>query len=234
MQKELNDTVKKIKLLIETDKNLGIEEYFLSNKNKSNNSDNPAFKKQKRLDELRKIVLSCKKCKLYKTRTNLVFGEGNPDADLMFVGEAPGRDEDIQGRPFVGRAGKLLSRIINAMNLKRSDIYIANILKDRPPNNRNPEEEEIRACTGYLIEQIEIIEPKVICALGSFAAKELLKKDEPISKLRGKFYNYKNIKLMPTYHPAYLLRNPHGKKLVWEDMKEIMKELKDSSYTNKH
>ena len=225
MQKELNDTVKKIKLLIETDKNLGIEEYFLSNKNKFNNSDSQAFKKRKRLDGLRKIVLSCKKCKLYRARTNLVFGEGNPDADLMFVGEAPGRDEDIQGRPFVGRAGKLLSRIINAMNLKRSDVYIANILKDRPPNNRNPEEEEIQACTGYLIEQIEIIEPKVICALGSFATKELLKKDEPISKLRGKFYNYKNIKLMPTYHPAYLLRNPHGKKLVWEDMKEIMKEL---------
>jgi uracil-DNA glycosylase len=151
----------------------------------------------------------------------------------MFIGEAPGRDEDLQGRPFVGRAGKLLTRIIEAMSLKREDVYIANILKDRPPGNRNPQTNEIEACLPYLREQIEIIQPKIICALGSFAAACLLQTDRSISQLRGTFYSYQKTKLMPTYHPAYLLRNPQAKKLVWEDMKKIIGELKSSSHTNR-
>ncbi len=224
MQEELSNVIKKIKLLIETDRNLGVSEYFLV---KGDVIDNNAKSMQKatRLNELRKRVLECKRCPLYKSRTNLVFGEGDPNADLMFIGEAPGQEEDLQGRPFVGRAGMLLSRIIKAMGLRREEVYIANILKDRPPNNRNPKEDEIKACIGYLLEQIEIIRPRVICALGSFAAKELLKEERSISQIRGKFYNFKDIKLMPTYHPAYLLRNPQDKRLVWEDMKKIMREL---------
>ena len=224
MQEELSNVIKKIRLLIETDRNLGVSEYFLV---KGDVIDNNARSIQKamRLNELREEVLECKRCPLYKSRTNLVFGEGNPNADLMFIGEAPGQEEDLQGRPFVGRAGVLLSRIIKAMGLRREEVYIANILKDRPPNNRNPKEDEIKACIGYLLEQIEIIRPRVICALGSFAAKELLKEKRSISQIRGKFYNFKDIKLMPTYHPAYLLRNPQDKRLVWEDMKKIMREL---------
>ena len=224
MQEELSNVIKKIRLLIETDRNLGVSEYFLV---KGDVIDNNAKSMQKatRLNELRKRVLECKRCPLYKSRTNLVFGEGDPNADLMFIGEAPGQEEDLQGRPFVGRAGMLLSRIIKAMGLRREEVYIANILKDRPPNNRNPKEDEIKACIGYLLEQIEIIRPRVICALGSFAAKELLKEERSISQIRGKFYNFKDIKLMPTYHPAYLLRNPQDKRLVWEDMKKIMREL---------
>ncbi len=218
MREELRGTINKIKLLIETDVNMGIDEYYLMN------NDSRALK-VRRLEELRGEVLKCRKCALSKTRNNVVFGEGDPDADLLFVGEAPGRDEDLAGRPFVGRAGKLLTKIINAMGLTREKVFIANILKDRPPANRNPKEEEINACRGYLLRQIEIIEPKVICALGTFAAQVLLGVDTPISKLRGKFYDYHNVKFMPTYHPAYLLRNPGGKKPVWEDMKKIMKEL---------
>jgi len=177
------------------------------------------------LKKLEAKVLKCKKCSLYKSRTNIVLGEGSPDAKLMFVGEAPGKDEDLQGKPFVGRAGKLLGKIIEAMGLKREDVYIANILKDRPPENRNPQEDEIKACIPYLKEQIKIIQPKVICALGTFAAQRLLEEETTISKLRGKFYVYEGIKLMPTYHPAYLLRNSKEKATVWSDMKLIMKEL---------
>jgi DNA polymerase len=233
LQKELHNTINKSKMMLETDKNLGIEEYYMPSDKQKEGFDNTQ-NKQKLLEDLEKKVLKCEKCKLYKTRTNLVFGEGNADAQLMFVGEAPGRDEDLQGKPFVGRAGKLLDKIIKAMNLKREDIYIANILKDRPPNNRNPKDEEIEACKPFLLEQIKIIQPKVICALGSFAARELLETEEAISKLRGRFHNYKNIRLMPTYHPAYLLRNPQAKREVWEDMKKIMRELENNSHTNKH
>jgi uracil-DNA glycosylase family 4 len=158
-------------------------------------------------------------------RKNLVFGEGNSQADLVFVGEAPGEQEDRQGRPFVGRAGQLLTRIIEAMGLTRNDVYICNILKCRPPGNRNPGADEIRACEPFLVKQLEVIQPKIICALGTFAARTLLKTDVPISVMRGKFHSYHGIKLMPTYHPAYLLRNPGAKKQVWEDVQRIMKEL---------
>lgn len=177
------------------------------------------------LDSLKKEALSCLKCDLCKTRTHVVFGAGNPGAKLMFVGEAPGMQEDLQGFPFVGRAGKLLTRIIESIGLKRKDVYIANILKCRPPGNRNPLPTEILTCEEYLIKQIELIRPRVICALGKFAAQTLLRNQESITRLRGRFFDYQGAKLMPTFHPAYLLRNPQDKRLVWEDMKKIRKEL---------
>ena len=177
------------------------------------------------LAAVREEMENCHRCPLEKGRKNLVFGEGNPHADLVFVGEAPGADEDEQGRPFVGRAGQLLTKIIVAMGLKREDVYICNILKCRPPGNRNPQPDEIAACEPYLVRQLQAISPKFICALGSFAARTLLKTESPITTLRGRFHDYHGIRLMPTYHPAYLLRNPDAKKLVWQDVQMIMKEL---------
>lgn len=182
--------------------------------------------KTKALSKLEKQVKKCTKCELCKGRTNVVFGVGDPDADLMFVGEAPGHYEDVQGEPFVGRAGQLLTKIIESIGLKREEIYIANILKCRPPENRNPNANEIVLCTPHLIKQIEIIRPKVICALGTFAAQTLLDTKEAIGKLRGKFFEYQGTKFMPTYHPAYLLRNPNDKKKVWADIKKIRDYLK--------
>jgi uracil-DNA glycosylase family 4 len=178
------------------------------------------------LEAVRAELGECRRCALHRTRHRLVFGEGNTKADLVFVGEAPGADEDAQGRPFVGRAGQLLTKIIEAMGLKREDVYICNILKCRPPGNRNPEPDEIVSCEPFLIRQLEAIQPRVICALGTFAAHTLLKSEAPISVLRGRFHTYQKIPLMPTYHPAYLLRNPGAKKQVWEDVQVIMKELK--------
>jgi DNA polymerase len=177
------------------------------------------------LESVRTDMGDCQRCPLGKVRTNLVFGEGNPNAELVFVGEAPGGDEDRQGRPFVGRAGQLLTRMITAMGLTRQDVYICNILKCRPPGNRNPEGPEIAACEPFLIKQLEAMNPKIICALGTFAAQTLLKKDVPITALRGRYHDYHGIKLMPTYHPAYLLRNQGAKKPVWEDLQTIMKNL---------
>ena len=169
-------------------------------------------------------VSRCRLCALCETRRNVVFGEGHPEAKIVFVGEAPGADEDAQGLPFVGRAGQLLTKIINAMGLERNDVYICNILKCRPPGNRNPQPEEIRQCEPYLKRQLRILSPRVICALGTFAAQTLLKKDAPITTLRGRFHDYDGIRLMPTYHPAYLLRNPSAKKPVWEDIQKVMQE----------
>jgi uracil-DNA glycosylase family 4 len=177
------------------------------------------------LEDVREELGDCHRCELCGTRKNIVFGEGNPTAELVFVGEAPGESEDIQGRPFVGRAGQLLTRIIEAMGLKRTDVYICNILKCRPPGNRNPKPEEIMICEPFLIKQLQVIGPRVICALGTFAAKTLLQTEMPISSLRGRFHTYQGIELMPTYHPAYLLRNSGGKKLVWNDMQMIMELL---------
>jgi len=177
------------------------------------------------LETIRRDLGECTRCALAQLRTNIIFGEGNEGADLVFVGEAPGADEDRRGRPFVGRAGQLLTRIIEAMGLKRDDVYICNILKCRPPGNRNPKPEEIGQCEPFLIRQLAAINPKVICALGTFAAKTLLETNAPISMLRGRFHQYHDIQLMPTYHPAYLLRNPGAKKLVWQDMQVIMEEL---------
>jgi|ERR1051325_4383738 DNA polymerase len=177
------------------------------------------------LAEMRAVALACEKCRLAKTRTQVVYGVGNPNADLMFIGEAPGRDEDIQGQPFVGRAGQLLTDIIKAMKLTRDDVYIANVIKCRPPENRNPEPDELEACRPWIRRQIEIIKPKVIVTLGRFALQSLTEKSYGITAVRGQWLDYNGIKVMPTYHPAYLLRNPAAKKDVWSDMKKVMAEL---------
>jgi DNA polymerase len=174
------------------------------------------------LAAVREDIGDCTRCKLHKLgRTQIVFGVGNPGADLMFVGEAPGGDEDIQGIPFVGRAGQLLTRIIEAIGMTRDQVYIANVIKCRPPNNRNPEPDEVAQCEQFLFRQIEIIKPKVIVALGKFAAQSLLKTNDPIARLRGREYKYRDAILMPTYHPAFLLRTPSAKREVWQDMKRV-------------
>jgi DNA polymerase len=173
----------------------------------------------------RDTIGDCRRCKLAPGRTQVVFGTGNPRAELVFVGEAPGADEDAQGIPFIGAAGQLLTKIIEAMGLQRDDVYIANIIKCRPPGNRNPQPDEIASCEPFLISQLEIIHPKVICALGTFAAQTLLKTKEPISRLRGRWHAYQGIPLMPTFHPAYLLRNPGDKKTVWADVRLVMAQL---------
>jgi DNA polymerase len=166
------------------------------------------------------------RCKLHTSRTNIVFGEGDPHAALVFVGEGPGFEEDQQGRPFVGAAGQLLTDIIvKGMRLKREDVYICNIVKCRPPNNRNPEPDEIDTCGPFLVKQLEAIKPKVIIALGNVAVKALLKTSEGITSLRGTWKTYQGIPLMPTFHPAYLLRNPKDKTLVWKDIQQVMAEL---------
>lgn len=175
---------------------------------------------------LREEIGDCKRCKLSKERKNIVFGEGSPEASLMFIGEAPGSEEDIQGRPFVGEAGQLLTRLILKMGFKREEVYIANIVKCRPPSNRDPEEDEIEACFPFLIKQIKIISPSIIVSLGRISARTLLKTKISITKLRGRFYEYEGIPLMPTFHPAYLLRNPKDKWLVWSDMQQVLERLK--------
>ncbi len=177
------------------------------------------------LEEIREEIGDCTRCQLHEGRTNLVFGDGNPKARLMFVGEGPGRDEDIQGKPFVGRSGKLLTKIIEAMGLKREDVYIGNVVKCRPPNNRTPEQNEMDTCEQFLFKQIRFIKPEVIVCLGATAAKSILKTKASLGSLRGKFHMYSGSKLMVTYHPAALLRNPNFKKSAWEDMQVVMKEL---------
>ena len=167
----------------------------------------------------------CTRCKLQKGRTNIVFGEGNPSARLMFIGEGPGKDEDAKGRPFVGEAGQLLDKLINRMGLRREDVYIANIVKCRPPGNRDPEEDEVESCIGFLNHQIEAIRPEVIMTLGRIAAHMLLGTKVPITKLRGKFQRHGDILVMPTFHPAYLLRNPKDKMLVWADAQDVLHKL---------
>ncbi len=171
-------------------------------------------------------VAACSRCReLASTRANTVFGVGDPMARLVFLGEAPGADEDRQGEPFVGRAGQLLTKIIEACTLRREDVYILNILKCRPPGNRNPLPDEVTHCTGYLQRQLSIIRPEFICCLGAVAAQNLLKTTTPIGKLRGKFHQFGEIKVVATYHPAYLLRNPNAKRATWDDMKMLMREL---------
>ncbi len=174
------------------------------------------------LAAIREELGDCRRCKLHASRTHLVFGSGNPDADLVFVGEAPGFEEDRQGLPFVGKAGQLLTGIVEAIGFRREEVYICNVIKCRPPGNRNPEGDEIASCEPFLREQLAAIRPKVICALGTFSAQTLLQTREKISSLRGRFHLYEGIPLMPTYHPAYLLRNPQDKRLVWEDAQQII------------
>ena len=178
------------------------------------------------LTDIRSDLGDCQRCKLASGRTHIVFGSGHAAAKLMFVGEGPGFEEDQQGEPFVGAAGQLLTKIIAAINLSRKQVYICNIIKCRPPGNRNPEPDEIESCLPFLERQIAAIQPDFICALGKVAAQTLLDSDAPISRLRGQFYDYNGRRLMPTYHPAYLLRNPDKKRAVWEDMKMLMKEYR--------
>jgi DNA polymerase len=173
------------------------------------------------LESLQRFMAGCTRCKLAKTRTNLVFGQGSPRAKLMFVGEAPGYDEDLQGLAFVGKAGQLLTKIIEAIGMTRDDVYIANVLKSRPPNNRNPEKDEVAACMPFLEEQIRLISPKVIVTLGTFATQAVLGTDEPIGRLRGRWQAGRGCRVMPTFHPAFLLRSPDRKRDVWEDMKKV-------------
>ena len=178
------------------------------------------------LDDIRSELGKCILCPLGKTRTNLVFGDGSREARLVFVGEAPGRDEDLQGIPFVGKAGELLTSMIQRMGLKREDVYICNVLKCRPPNNRNPLPSEVEKCQPFLLRQLRVIKPEIIVALGTFAAQTLLETKEPISKLRGRFHDYHGIPLMPTFHPSFLLRSgPDMRWVVWEDMVQVLKRM---------
>lgn len=185
----------------------------------------PEVKSPETLDAIRQDLGDCKRCPLCQGRNKIVFGVGNPEARLVFVGEAPGREEDEKGEPFVGEAGRLLDQILFAMGMQRQQVYICNVEKCRPPNNRDPAPEEIVACEPFLKRQLQAIKPKVIVALGRFAAQTLLREDTAITRLRGNWRQYEGIALMPTYHPAYLLRNPGGKKEVWEDMKQVLKRL---------
>ncbi len=181
------------------------------------------------LEDVRADLGDCSRCGLAPSRNQLVFGTGNPAARLVLVGEAPGAEEDRRGEPFVGEAGQLLDRILKAMNLERADVYICNVLKCRPPKNRDPESGEIETCEPFLIRQLAAIRPQVIVALGRFAAQSLLRSKTPIGRLRGTWQEYQGVPLMPTFHPAYLLRNPAGKREVWEDMKQVMQRLEQVS-----
>lgn len=177
------------------------------------------------LEELRGVIGDCRRCKLWKERTRLVFGEGSPKARVVFVGEGPGREEDLEGRPFVGEAGRLLTRIVEAMGLTREAVYICNVVKCRPPGNRDPEEDEIKTCLPFLKTQLSLIKPEVICTLGRIAAGSLLGREFKITRERGEWLSYMGIPMMTTYHPAYVLRDLSRKRPVWEDVKKIMKRL---------
>ncbi len=210
-------------VFLKTLKEEGVEEIYVK-PSVDNAASAPSSKEE--LLALRQKALQCTLCQeLASTRKSVVFGAGSIKAKLMFVGEAPGRDEDEQGLPFVGRAGQLLTKIIESIGLTRQQVFIANVLKCRPPQNRPPLPDEILNCQPFLMGQIELIQPRVICALGAFAAKTLLKSELTISQLRGRFYDLKGTKVLCTFHPAYLLRNPAEKRKVWEDMKMIKKEL---------
>lgn len=232
------ETIKELRKAMEFYQELGFEHLPLTKEvlseiitefGRDKNSKNTAGTGQdkiKMLNDLQREIGGCQQCRLAKGRKNIVFGEGNPDAQLMFIGEGPGREEDIQARPFVGDAGKVLTSLINKMGLRREDVYIGNIVKCRPPSNRDPEDDEKKICSSFIDKQINIIQPKVILALGRIAAQTLVETKIPISKLRGKFYDYKGIPVMPTFHPAYLMRNPKDKWLTWEDVQQVLEKLK--------
>ncbi len=215
-----SDPIKQALQWLETERGFGITE---AKATKGATSVSPADGAG--LSGLYEAYKDCRLCALCETRNKFVFGAGDPRARLMFIGEAPGADEDQQGLPFVGKAGQLLTKIIEAMRLTRDEVYIANTLKCRPPENRAPLPSETAACRPLLLRQIELIRPEVICALGKHAAQAMLGTEEPIGKLRGRFHDWKGIPLMPTFHPAYLLRNPEDKKIVWADMQLIMRRL---------
>lgn len=197
---------------------LGVTELFLGARSAPSSSVRGAFRD---LPALARFLAECPRCKLSGSRTQIVFGQGSPHADLVFVGEAPGKDEDEQGLAFVGRAGQLLTKIIEAIGMKRDDVFILNVLKCRPPENRNPQPDEVAACRPFLEEQIRLIAPRAIVTLGTFAAQAILETDEPIGKLRGRWRTVRGVRVMPTFHPAFLLRSPERKKDVWEDMKRV-------------
>lgn len=222
--KELAEIVRHLKNLMVFDESIGLESPSLSS-SALRYLDRDSSRIQT-LEDLRSYIGDCTRCKLCRGRKNLVFGEGSPKARLVFVGEGPGREEDIAGRPFVGDAGKLLTKMIeNGMGVKREEVYICNIVKCRPPNNRDPEKDEIETCLPFLKEQLRIIHPEVICTLGRIAAQGLLGRGFNITRERGQWMSYMDIPLMPTFHPAYLLRYPAGKRQTWEDLKEIMGHL---------
>ena len=229
MNPKFRDIIMDMKSYLEYLKLIGIEALPLFETKAADLLSNPSLHapSAKTLEEIRRELGECQRCKLHRTRRTLVFGEGSEKAKLMFVGEGPGYDEDVQGRPFVGKAGQLLTKIIQSINLQREEVYITNIIKCRPPQNRNPEPDEIECCNPFLLKQINAIQPQIICALGTFAAQSLLKTNIKISALRGRFYELEGIKVIPTYHPAYLLRNPERKREVWQDMKMISERLKN-------
>jgi DNA polymerase len=186
----------------------------------------PGLEKTESLEGLREFIGDCRRCKLWGLRKNLVFGVGNPNAELMFIGEGPGAEEDARGEPFVGRAGQLLTDIIErGMGMTRAEVYICNVIKCRPPDNRNPEPDEVAACEPFMMRQIELVKPRVIVGLGTFAVQAVLKVKTPISRLRGNWHEVSGVRMMPTFHPAYLLRNPADKRLVWQDVQQVLKEL---------
>lgn len=216
-QPELKDLTREIQIHLRRLEEIGITEISLP--------EAPSRKPEEVLRKIREEIGDCTRCKLCQERTHIVFGVGNPRARLMFIGEGPGRDEDLQGEPFVGRAGQLLTRMIEAMKMKREEVYIANIVKCRPPENRYPEPEEAATCYPFLLKQIDAIRPEIIVALGNLAAQTLLETKKGITGLRGRFHDFHGIPLMPTFHPAYLLRNPEMKKPCWEDLKKVMAAL---------
>lgn len=218
---EKREILHDVRNLLEYAKSLGMTEVCVR-QGTENREQKTGNRDRGSLDEIRAEIGDCRRCKLSKGRKNIVFGVGNPKARLMFIGEGPGADEDMQGIPFVGRAGQLLTKIIAAMGFRREDVYIANIVKCRPPGNRNPEPDEVATCIPFLIKQVKAIRPEVIVCLGSVATQNLLGTEEKITKLRGNFTEWQGIPVMPTYHPAFLLRNPNMKKPVWEDMQKVM------------
>lgn len=232
-KEELRDTVRLVRILLQGNRDLGMDPPMVSAPALEGLESMPQEDgglsgeagRARTLDELREILGECKRCPLHAGRNKLVFGEGSPRAELLFVGEGPGEDEDRIGRPFVGEAGRLLTRIIDAMGLSRSDVYICNVVKCRPPRNRNPEGPEIAACLPFLRRQIDLVKPKVICTLGRVAGEELLGKTFTVTRDRGAWYEYGGVPLMPTFHPAYLLRNPAAKRHVWQDVQKVMKRL---------
>jgi len=203
---------------------LGFDEVYTQVKTKKTTAQKEDRRAVTNLGDFYQQIKNCKKCHLYRTRTNFVFGVGDPEANLMLIGEAPGREEDLQGEPFVGAAGKLLDKMLAAINFKREDIFIANILKCRPPENRDPHPDEIETCKPYLLQQIKLIQPKIICALGRISAQVLLETKSPLGQLRGKFHDWNGIEFLVTYHPAALLRYQQYKKPAWEDLKLLRKE----------
>ncbi len=220
---ELRSIVSHLKRLMKADMEMGLEPPTLSSTTLSYlDAEVSDFAS---LEDLRQSIGDCRRCRLCQGRTKLVFGEGSPEARLVFVGEGPGRDEDLVGLPFVGEAGKLLTKIIAAMGLRREEVYICNVVKCRPPKNRDPQEDEIETCLPFLRGQLHLIRPEVICTLGRVAAQALLGQEFRITRERGSWYTFMETPVMPTFHPAYLLRNPSAKRQVWEDVKKVMKHL---------